>query len=151
MNTDSSVNSIFPSSYDIPYDLPRAGLYDQGALYGTLMKNQMADVFSNSFLLELCNDTGVDKTGIDYVKISNNRNKEFCIYTTISDGYACVTKQPLYQEGKAHLEKMTDKTFLTPLEETTLLNLHCAIRYKTLTMNISKEISTESDYTIVLC
>lgn len=105
--TDSSVNSIFPSSYDIPYDLPRAGLYDQGALYGTLMKNQMADVFSNSFLLELCNDTGVDKTGIDYVKISNNRNKEFCIYTTISDGYACVTKQPLYQEGKAHLEKMT--------------------------------------------
>ncbi len=113
--TDTSVNKIYPSSQDMPYDLPRADLFDQKQLYHTLMKNEAADVFSNSFLVELCSDDIASDTDIGYVKISNNRNKEFCIFTAIDSNCTCAVKKHLYEEGKSHIKKMLHTESFHPL------------------------------------
>ena len=106
--TDSSVNHMVPSpsAADYPYDLPRVALFDARNVHKSLMKDNLAGYFSNSFLVELANAPDMDDLDISYVKISNNRKKCFGISTTICSNLKKVYKKPLYPEGVSHLEAM---------------------------------------------
>ena len=106
--TEASVNTMAPSASaaDHPYDLPRAALFDAGSVYQSLMKDQLAGYFSNSFLVELgCTSDG-DADAISYVKISNNRKRDFGIATIMYGDLKRVDKKPLYPEAVQHLKAM---------------------------------------------
>lgn len=105
--TDDSVNTIMPTSADVPFDMARAKLYDKQKVYRTLMEDHIAGHFSNSFLLELGEEqTSPNPQTPTYVRINNNRDRRYSFCTLIygKDGY--VEKKSLFHQGNAHLMKM---------------------------------------------
>lgn len=104
--TDDSVNSRKPVSQDIPFDMRRADLFDKEAVYETLMKDQTAGKFSNSFLVELCAGKINRESEPTYIKISNNRKKDFAVCTVLYERNKFVEKIALYPEGANHLASM---------------------------------------------
>lgn len=78
-----------------------------------LVKEGVADVFANSFLVEIVNSNQADKSrqaerNIQYVKLNADRNEEFQIYTVIYDkhGEKLVDKCALTEKSKEHLYRM---------------------------------------------
>lgn len=106
--TDDSVNKIPPSAKDVPFDMIRAELFDKEEVYRTLMHDGIAGNFSNSFLLEL--GGGTQEKTPTYVKISNNRSRQYGLCTLLyaHDGY--VEKKALYPQGYQHLARMEKRT-----------------------------------------
>ena len=104
--TDDSVNRIVPSSPDRPFDLVRAELFDKEEVYRSFMHSNIAQQFSNSFLLELSEDSGQNTPVPTYVKISNNRSKQFSLCTLLYEDGGFAEKRALYSQGYDHLEKM---------------------------------------------
>ena len=107
--TDSTINRMKPNVDDVPYDMDRAEIFDRTNVQSSFMKEEIADRFANSFLLEISNATCLDR-GPDYIKISSNRKKEFQLYTSIDLRKQVVRKCALHRSGWNHIEKMRDRT-----------------------------------------
>ncbi len=107
--TDDSVNTIVPTDTDAALDMARAKLFDKQEVYRAFMHDGIAGNFSNSFLLELGEAEAEQSRPMPtYVKISNNRKREYSICTLVYGKNGYVEKKALYPEGDAHLRKMED-------------------------------------------
>ena len=108
INTDDFINKI-------PYDrLPRyfdkrARFFREHKLNQVLAKDNISQYFSNSFLLEIRNDTNEKGTdNLKYIKLSTNRDEKFrtstCIY--VDGDKLNVTKSPVSSSVISHLKNM---------------------------------------------
>lgn len=104
--TDASINKIFPSLPDRPFDLVRAELFDKEEVYRSLMRSNIAQHFSNSFLLELGGDSRENSPIPTYVKISNNRASQYSLCTSLYENGGFAEKKAIYPQGYDHLKKM---------------------------------------------
>lgn len=106
--TDATINRIAPSTADIPFDMIRAELLDKEAVYRAFMRSEIAQHFSNSFLLEIgetANEIGSSPT---YIKIGNNRDGKFSVCTLLYEKEGYVEKKALYPQGNEHIARMAD-------------------------------------------
>lgn len=104
--SDDTVNTIKPTSSDIPMDASRAVLYNSRSVYRSLMREGIMDRFSNSFLVEIAKITSVKPTPIAFAKVSSNRRKNFCIATFFESSRKEVYKKALYTEGLSHINRI---------------------------------------------
>ncbi|WP_270508011.1 class I SAM-dependent methyltransferase [Eubacterium limosum] len=90
------------------FDNDRLSFFDEKGLCRSLINENILDVFSNSFLLELSVEQEKKNQQIIYSKISNYRKKEFSILTQIveKDNEKFVIKKGLNQESIRHVKKM---------------------------------------------
>lgn len=108
--TDSTVNSINPTSLNLALDMSRISLFNEDKMYKSFMDLGVMDVFSNSFLVEVAFSLDKYSNKIDYVKISANRNEKFQICTMIDEGNNKVYKKALTRQAEQHLNKMIDSS-----------------------------------------
>lgn len=107
--TDDSVNVVVPTDTDFAFDMARAKLFDKQEVYRAFMRDGIAGNFSNSFLLELGKANEERSfTMPTYIKVSNNRKREYSICTLVYGKNGYVEKKALYPQGYAHLRKMED-------------------------------------------
>lgn len=85
------------------FDRDRMVLFNEKYVYDGITKDHLFDIFSNSYLVVLGEDTK-----IDYVKYSNDRAADYALRTEILDTPKGrkVRKVPLNDEGKAHIKSM---------------------------------------------
>ena len=109
INTDKFVNKI-PFERRLDYFDNRYDLFREDRLNQTLAKDNLADYFSNSFLVEIRNSEIAFPTDeIDFVKLNADRLEKFRTITTIkSDGF--VYKSPFSPESDEHITNMYDES-----------------------------------------
>lgn len=85
------------------FDRDRMVLFNEKYVYDGIAKDHLFDIFSNSYLVVLGEDTK-----IDYVKYSNDRAADYALRTEILDTPKGrkVRKVPLNDEAKAHIKSM---------------------------------------------
>lgn len=85
------------------FDRDRMVLFNEKYVYDGITKDHLFDIFSNSYLVVLGEDTK-----IDYVKYSNDRAADYALRTEILDTPKGrkVRKVPLNDEAKAHIKSM---------------------------------------------
>lgn len=85
------------------FDRDRMVLFNEKYVFDSITKDHLFDIFSNSYLVVLGEDT---KT--DYVKYSNDRAADYALRTEILDTPKGrkVRKVPLNDEAKAHIKSM---------------------------------------------
>lgn len=107
ISTDKFVNKM-PYERKTDYFDERCDFFREDVLNQTLAKDNLADYFSNSFLVEIRNsEIKFPTDDIDFVKINSNRNEEFRTLTTInSNGF--VYKSPLSKKSINHVKNMYD-------------------------------------------
>lgn len=90
------------------FDNDRLSFFDEKGLCRSLINENIMDIFSNSFLLELSVEQEKKNQQIIYSKISNYRKKEYSILTQIveKDNEKFVIKKGLNQESIKHVKKM---------------------------------------------
>lgn len=115
--TDETINSRFPTTLNIPFDMDRINLFDENETYRSLMSLNIMDNFSNSFLLEVALNKDYQKnitvnTG-DYIKLSSNRNEKFRIATILNFSFKSVVKIPLTKQSETHIKNMYRNSFLS--------------------------------------
>lgn len=90
---------------DRNYDRDRVKLFDEKAVFDGLIEDDTFDYFSNSYLIVLGDDTEVD-----YVRYSNDRADEYkiCTEQICVDGRKLIKKRALLDEGKAHINAMSE-------------------------------------------
>lgn len=105
--TDASVDMAGQRISTDSFNLNRLCLFNEGEVFRTLLKENIADRFFNSFLVAASLDKNYED-GVVYSKISDHRRKKFQISTTIREknGDKKVLKRALYPEGQAHLKQM---------------------------------------------
>ena len=109
INTDKFVNKIPYNKKPIYFD-ERSYLFSEDILNQSLANDNLADYFSNSFLIEIRNsDNQFESDDIDFVKINNNRKSEFQTVTIIHSNNI-VSKHPLLPEAEIHIKKMYDES-----------------------------------------
>lgn len=106
--TDETINKMAPSTADIPFDMMRAELIDKEEVYRAFMHSKIAQHFSNSFLLELGEDIVENLPSPTYIRISNNRDREYSVATILYEEDGFVEKKALYPQGYAHILRMAD-------------------------------------------
>lgn len=113
------------------FDRPRVQLFQEPAVYDTLIESGLYPEFSNSFLVivekkKLQEQTETQQTEsaagekILYTKYSNERSRAFALRTQIASraGERFVEKAALYPEGTAHVESLREKEkLLAPVYE----------------------------------
>lgn len=85
------------------FDRDRMVLFNEKYVFDGITKDHLFDVFSNSYLVVIGEDTN-----IDYVKYSNDRAVDFALRTEILDTPKgrVVHKVPLSGEAKEHIKSM---------------------------------------------
>lgn len=107
--TDKTINSTMYGTEMFQFDETRLDLIREDKLNQTLAKEKVADVFANSFLVEICKNPKVRENEIQYVKINSDRAEEFRLYTTIWNGREqFVGKYPIGKKAEPHVLKMQD-------------------------------------------
>lgn len=106
--TDDSIHKMLPLTAELPFDQDRVELFDKRAVYAGLMADGIVDHFSNSFLVEVGVTNQLCDVQPTYVKISNNRKKEFALCTLLYEGVEKVEKRALYLSGFSHLAHMNE-------------------------------------------
>ncbi|MDQ0089967.1 SAM-dependent methyltransferase [Paenibacillus anaericanus] len=104
--TDNTVNTLTPSVPNYPMDMSRTKLFDERNAYQSLMKLNIMDKFSNSFLVEIAPNSNETPADISYVKLSANRKVDFRICTYFDVNKQCVYKKALSLQGEEHLGNM---------------------------------------------
>lgn len=86
----------------------RAILFDESKVASSLVKERVADVFSNSFLVEISKQKLDEKNFISYVKINSDRKKDYKIATKIQycNGNKNVIKYPITRAAESHIKNM---------------------------------------------
>ena len=108
--TDATINTM-DFSYrrtNAAYDHDRLNFFDENKMLETLRSEGVCDRFANSFIVEVKKSGILADNGIEYVKFSNNRRKDFNITTFINreEGQRLVKKTALSDGAKTHLDKM---------------------------------------------
>lgn len=104
--TDNTINSLTPSVPNYPMDMSRTQLFDERIAYQSLMKLNIMDKFSNSFLVEISSNSNETPADISYVKLSANRKVDFRICTYFDANIQRVYKRALSPRGEEHLVNM---------------------------------------------
>ena len=105
--TDENVNSENYGRVYRNYQKGKVELFNEIEMVKTLKAEKTMDVFSNSFLVELC-VSDVQFANVVYAKLNNTRKENLCIATTIvqdADGYK-VKKSALNENAIAHIEQI---------------------------------------------
>lgn len=105
--TDTTICNMMPSVPNYPLDMSRTKLFEERAVYQSLMKLGVIDKFSNSFLVEIAALPDEVPADMAYVKLSANRNEKFRICTYFNSDKTNVHKQALLPQGKEHLKNMS--------------------------------------------
>ena len=108
--TDESINSKNYGRPMFQFSDNRLDFINETKLNQVLVKEQIADRFANSFLVEITRQEMKDVCDISYVKINTDRNKEYQIYTAIwtENGVKQVGKFPISDAAKNHVMHMKD-------------------------------------------
>ena len=106
--TDDSINKIYPLTSETPFDQDRIELFDKKQVNNGFMEDGIMQYFANSFLLELSQNNTCLLDRPTYVKISNNRKREFAICTLIYENLFKVEKKALYPEAIKHISCMNE-------------------------------------------
>ncbi len=106
--TDSTINKMGYGRDYYNYNENRFLLYNESAVTDSLKREKAADIFANSFIVEICREAQEDERKIEYVKLNSDRADEFKIGTRIESaaGEKFVYKYPLHEEAKVHLDRM---------------------------------------------
>ena len=107
--TDDTINSNMYGKNYIQFEERRIDLLNEHKLIETLKKEECADVFANSFLVEIRKEAGYrGEKDIKYVKLNSDRKEEFRISTIIYNirGEKWVGKQALNEKSKNHILQM---------------------------------------------
>ncbi len=109
--TDATINTMdfsYPTT-NAGYDHDRLSLFDENKMLKTLKNEGICDHFANSFIIEVKKTGTLTDSGIDYVKFSNNRRKDFNIATIIrrKNGERVVDKLAMSPGAKHHLKRMS--------------------------------------------
>ena len=93
---------------DRNFDMSRAELFDEQKVYDGLIYEAQFPFFSNSYLFELTKRRPVSAEDILYTKSSNDRAKEFRIYTDFvrKDGKTFYRKRPADIAAEEHVAKI---------------------------------------------
>ncbi|OWT33807.1 hypothetical protein BGI41_00385 [Methanobrevibacter sp. 87.7] len=108
ITTDEFVNKI-PYERKIVYYGERVNFFREDKLNQLLACENLAENFSNSFLVEIRNSPNNHLTDrIQFVKLNSDRNKEFRTLTTIENknGEILVSKLPESKESLKHINNM---------------------------------------------
>lgn len=105
--------SIKDNQYGRPYiniENNRYWLFNEYAVGNTLIKEDVRDVFANSFIVEACREDFAEE--VIYAKLNVERNEEFQIGTTIyeKDNKKQVAKYALHSSAQTHIDKICDTT-----------------------------------------
>ncbi|MCM1174348.1 MAG: class I SAM-dependent methyltransferase [Blautia sp.] len=105
--SDSNINSGNYGKVYRNYQKERVELINEIEMIQTFKKEEIMDVFSNSFLVELATGN-LNLTDIVYVKANNTRRKEFCISTKIllEEGEYKVEKAALSENALSHINQI---------------------------------------------
>lgn len=106
--TDDSIEKYFYYGEIPNYDQERVKFFNEISLNNSLKEENISKHFSNSFLLEIKNDGNKLSDDIKFVKLSNDRKKEFRIATSIEkyNGELVAIKSPLSKDSENHLKLM---------------------------------------------
>lgn len=106
--TRDTINSMYPSegSRDYHLDSDWWNLFNRESMQRTLVDENVAECFANSFLLEIGSNGESHTKNISYVKISDNRRRNKCICTIIDQINQRVQKKALYPESREHVSNM---------------------------------------------
>lgn len=87
------------------FDRDRLKLFDEKAVFEGILEDGIFDMYSNSFLVILGDDIGVE-----YARYSNDRADEYKICTEMLDidGDRLIRKRALSERGTGHLQAMRD-------------------------------------------
>lgn len=110
--TDDSIDS---NQYGRPVtniETDRYHLFDEYAVSKTLIKENIRDIFANSFLLETSRESF--ESDVIYAKLNVERKKEFQIGTSIlkDENGKRVVKYAIHPDADAHISKICDTTKL---------------------------------------
>ena len=108
--TEESMES---NQYGRPYiniETDRYRLFDEYAVGKTLLKEQVREVFANSFLVEASKESF--ESEVIYAKMNVERRPEFQIGTSIvrDADQKSVLKYAIHPKAKAHIDKVCDTT-----------------------------------------
>ena len=147
--TDDSIQKMFPITAEFPFDQDRVELFDKKAVYAGLMADGIVDHFSNSFLVEVGVTDQLRDVQPTYVKISNNRKKDFALCTLLYESVGKVEKRALYPSGFSHLAHMNesclgDETILKSSYEAGVLTTPLLKRYETLQERLSRMVKFDN-------
>lgn len=109
------------------FDRDRLLLFDEKAVFDSIIKEEMFPLYTNSYMLLIGKPPE-----IKYARYSNDRAPQFAVCTEISEqgGRRQVEKRALYKEAKAHVGHM-EKAYLALSEiyqGSGLLVNHCEIK-----------------------
>ena len=108
ISTDEFVNKI-PYTEKPIYFKQRSYLFNEDGLNQNLAKDNMADYFANSFLVEIRNsDKKYETDNINFVKINSERKPEFQTTTIIYSD--TVSKYPISNNALNHVKKMSEES-----------------------------------------
>ena len=107
--TDQSLDKIKPTSITNPLDKNEIVVFKQEDIYEDLRQMNINKYFMNSYIFDLSNEN--NDYGLDYIKISNNRDKKYQLYTSIDYKNNLVYKYSLYDEGIDHLKKISKNKY----------------------------------------
>lgn len=108
--TDASIQSALYGRKCDQYSKAPFDFIDESNILKSLSKEGVADVFANSFLIELAREDVVDTSleEIVYVKLNADRNDAFQIYTKIwkNESGTYVSKCSISPAGQSHIDRM---------------------------------------------
>ncbi len=108
ISTDEFVNKI-PYAEKPIYFKQRSYLFNEDALNQNFAKDNMADYFANSFLVEIRNsDKKYETDNIKFVRINSQRKPEFQTTTIIYNDR--VSKYPISNKALNHVKKMSEES-----------------------------------------
>lgn len=116
------------------FDRERVCLFDETRVYDSLIKNNLYQIFANSFLIIATKAPKLDNFETSYVKYSNERAVDFSIRTEIQEnqsGTLKVLKLPESLQSKNHLKHIYNCFYkLTELYKDTPICLNRCFEYK---------------------
>lgn len=111
--TDETINTDLYGKEYFQFSERRLSLIDEPKLLKTMAKENVADVFANSFLVEItkvskCKQANCLDRNIQYVKLNTDRSEAFQIYTVVyeQNGKKRVDKCAISSDSKHHLRNM---------------------------------------------
>lgn len=141
--TDSTVNKLIPSVSDYPMDMIRTKLFEEKTIYQSLMKLNVMDKFSNSFLVEIASNVDEEAADVSYVKLSANRKAKLRIGTYINEGMNRVFKKALSPQAESHLNDMKRFGGFDYFNDGKIRNIYCKDEQKGLSYSFINERSLE--------
>ncbi len=91
------------------FDRERMLLFDEKKAFDNVIREGMFSFFSNSYLLEIGNDSSSVDNPVIYKKYSNDRARQFSICTEIrrENGVRIIRKEAAFPEGADHIRSLS--------------------------------------------